>query len=187
MLRIRIMFLIIMTLGASTASAGIFKMEVNGVFADSADTTSYSAPNTAVHYSYLIDTNDMNTTETRATSNSVVNISYKLGAGPMISFDSFIIFTVDIFGIFNAPTGTDVDGNATFSQLNINTGTSPFIGSPSDLNFNLGTVAFNGGFYGSLGRFEGEYTLSRVSAPSTVLLSLLTVAAICGLRSRVKK
>jgi hypothetical protein len=171
-----------MTLGASTASAKIFKMEVNGVFASDADTTSYSAPDTAVHYSYLIDTSDMNTSEFDATSQNVVDISYKLGTGPMISFESFLGFKIDIITLFSAPVG-----NGEFDQLNINTTVSPLIGSLSDLNFNLGTVAFDSGFYGQLGRFEGEYTLSRVSAPSTVSLLLLTVVAISGVGRRVKK
>lgn len=186
----RLMFLLIITLGASTASAAIIKVEVNGIFASDADITSYSSPDTELYYSYFFDTNNMNIlTATRVDSATSVTVRYQLGSNPMISFDSGISFldgASGLIGIFEAPIG-----GGSFAQLNINSAVSPFIGSVFDLNFNLGTVLFTGGFYGSQS-FDGKYTLSQVSpvtevsAPPMLFLSLLAGTGVFVLRRRVK-
>lgn len=168
----RILLVVALTFFVSNASAQLIRVTVNGVYDGDVVSSSYAEPDTSIFYTFVFDTLDA-TFRIDRIQTSLVSITYRLGSGPLTTFESNAFFTASVLGVFQAPISP-----TSTSQLNINTNTPLFFGPTSDFNFNTGTVDTDFGFY-SNSRFRGQYQIAMaVPAPETFTLLLLSTLAL---------
>ncbi|WP_026376991.1 hypothetical protein [Aestuariibacter salexigens] len=168
---------VFLTLLTFNASAALIKVTVNGIFDSDVITTSYVAPDTSIFYTFTFDTDDLNVINVDRFDLTTATVFYRLGSGPLVSFTSYTAFLRGVWGILFPPADP-------IGQLNINTLIDPIAGAADLKQLNLGTVSFDGGFYGEH-RFSGQYTIAEVSEPP--MFALLALSPVLLLWSRRRK